>query len=316
MSRLSVECILDLVAIRRNGRNVLDMLLTAAIVQANLAEINRRADLQMTYADVGAVVPDELRRPIHLLAIANSLGAPFETVRRRVKAMVDDGLCRLGPDGVIIPAEVLTSPVNVATGLRAYERMRTFYYQLMDAGLLADLPPPSVGLTADATPLRAVGRLLFDYVLRVVDTLGPITPDLLDRLIFLEIFRENVEGFPVEVVGGDTLEARDMVPDADRRPIVIRTLADRLGLPLETVRRHVAALVAEGVCERRETGLIVPSTALGRPPVRAAIQANAANLHRLFAGLSQLGVLRLWDAMRPESGGPVSGRQGLGDQTP
>lgn len=309
LSRLSVECILDLIAIRRDGRHVLDMLLTAAIVQANLVEVSRRADLQMTYAEVGAVVPDELRRPIATLAIANSLGAPFETVRRRIKAMSDDGICRLGPHGVIIPAEVLVSPRNVATGLQAYERMRAFYYQLMDAGLLGELPPPSVGLAVGAAPLRAVGRLLFDYLLRVTDTLSPVTPDLLDRLIFLEIFRENVEGFPIEALGGDTLEAHDMVPDRQRRPIVVRTLADRLGLPLETVRRHVAGLLDAGMCERRDEGLIIPAATLARPQMRAAIEANVVNLHRLFAALSQLGVLRLWDGLRPGSGDPVGGVQ-------
>jgi len=197
-----------------------------------------------------------------------------------------------------VPASVLSTPETLASGLLAYERMRAFYYQLGDVGLLGELPRPSVSLPADAVPLRAMGRLTADYVLRIVETLVAITGDVLDALIFLEVFRENVEHLPIEMPHGETLEPRDMAPDAVRTPVAVLTLAARLGLPAETVRRRVATLVEAGVCERHKGGVIVPAEAMGRPAVQAAIVANAANLQRLFAALAQLGVLSLWDSQR------------------
>lgn len=297
-SRLSVAFLLDLIHIRRRGRHVLDMLLSVAVIQANVAEISRRADLQIAYSEFGDPPPDELRRPISQSALANSLGLPFETVRRRVKAMAADQLCLIVDGGVIVPAAVLSAPENMVSGLAVYERMRAFYEQIDSLGLLHDLPRPSVALPGDAAPLRAMGRLTADYVLRVVETLVAITGDVLDALIFLEVFRQNIGHLPVQLPQGETLEARDMAPDDLRRPVSMLALAARLGLPAETVRRRIIQLVEADICERHKGGIIVPARAMARPAVQAAIVANAANLQRLFAGLAQLGVLDLWDRMR------------------
>ena len=51
------------------------------------------------------ILPDELRRPVSILAISNSLRLPYETVRRHAAALEKDGLCRrVGRQGVIVPA--------------------------------------------------------------------------------------------------------------------------------------------------------------------------------------------------------------------
>ena len=122
--------------------------------------------------------------------------------------------------------------------------------------------------------------------------------DVMDGLLVLEIFRSNVEHLPTDVRGGAGFAAADMVSDSLRRPIAAMNLANRLGLPQETVRRHVAGLMARGFCVRVLGGLIVPAETMAQPALQSALAANAGNLQRLFGALSQLGVLQVWDSVR------------------
>lgn len=42
---------------------------------------------------VQGVFPDEMRRPVSILSVANFLGLPYETVRRHMHKLVEDGWC-------------------------------------------------------------------------------------------------------------------------------------------------------------------------------------------------------------------------------
>lgn len=299
--RLAVGLLLDLIDIARNGGHVLDTLLAGVIIHANVRDILRRADLQLEFSEKDELPSDDMRRPVTMHALATSLQLPFETVRRRVRAMARDGVCRFVDGGVIVPAAVLSAPQYYADAFRAYERIRAFYYLVDDLGLLPDLPRRTVELAPGVFPIRAVGRLLGVYVLRVTETLAPIG-DLLDGLCWLEIYRSNVEALPVDLpAGGANLAGPDDVPhDGLRKPIAVTALAARLGLPQETVRRRATGLIARGACARVAGGLIVPGQALERPELSAVLAENAANLQRLYGALAQLGVLQVWDSIRPE----------------
>src|SRR5665213_1096449 len=109
-NRLAMAYLLDAIAVFRGGEHLLDALLTSAISQANVAPITRQADLQVTYAAPEAPPPDDMRRPVSINALATSLGLPFETVRRRVRGLLDRGTCESVGGGVIVPTRVVTSP--------------------------------------------------------------------------------------------------------------------------------------------------------------------------------------------------------------
>jgi hypothetical protein len=302
-SRLTAAYLLDTVSIVRAEGHVLDTLLASAIIQANVAEIQQHADLQVQYAESDALPTDEMRRPVSMNALAASLGVPFETVRRRVGAMVKSGHCAFVDGGVIVPTAVLAQPQYYVQAFHGYERLRAFYYQLRDLGLLPDLPPPSVDLAGGTFPVRAVSRLAGSYVLRIVELLGSAgnlaEGDLVDALILLEVFRSNVEHVPPDQRGGEGFETGDMIRDDQRRPVAVSALAHKVGLPLETVRRRVAALMARGACRRVSGGLIVPAEVLANPVLHRSLAGNAANLARLFGSLSRLGVLQVWDSLPP-----------------
>lgn len=77
-----------------------------AIASANM-EIVRRMDMSTeTFASSSGVPPDTMRQPVSVYALSKSLGLPYETTRRYVASLIEDGLCvRVGKrGGVIVPA--------------------------------------------------------------------------------------------------------------------------------------------------------------------------------------------------------------------
>ncbi|THD79952.1 MAG: ArsR family transcriptional regulator [Phenylobacterium sp.] len=166
---------------------------------------------------------------------------------------------------------------------------------------MPDFPPPTVELSAELAPLRAVARLSTDYVLRVVETVMSALGDLLEGLILITVVRCNTEHLSASQRGGAGTTPQDFVTDSLRRPVRVSTIAWRLGLPMETVRRHAAGLVDRGLCVKTRGGLIAPAEALARPAFIQFMAENLINLHRMFAGLAQLGVLQAWDDLNPRS---------------
>lgn len=287
IGRLSVAYLLDMIAIARGDGHPMDTLLASAIIQANVAELIQRPD---GLVETDELPTDDMRRPVSVSAVATSLNLPFETVRRRVSRMVRDGFCQAVDGGVIVPSAALSGPKHFADAFRGYERLRAFYYELRDHGVLGDLPAPAVELSANNFPVRTVTRLVGAYILRVIETMG-LHGDLIDGLILMETFRSNVEHLPADRPG--------MIADHERAPISANALAVKVGLPAETVRRRTAALTASGVLVRVRGGLTLPSATLTDPRVLSPFAANASNLQRLFATLSRLGVLRVWDQLQP-----------------
>jgi hypothetical protein len=296
---LSMGFVLDVVSLTRGDGHLVDILLLTSIVQANVAAIFRRADMNLAYAELGSAPPDSLRRPVSVNALASSLRLPFETVRRRVRKLAAQDLCRMVEGGVIVPQSVLTAPTYLTNAFAAYERLRTLYYELRDRGVLGPLPPPTVAFAEGQAPVRAVARLTSDYVLRVIDDLMTLAGGPLNGFILLGVFRGNIEHLGPDAPQRKAVAPDQPLPDVVRRPVRLSAVAARAGLPPETARRHVADLIQRGLIMKLPDGLVVPGDALGSAPIIGFIENNQANLQRLLAGLSQLGVLELWDGLRP-----------------
>lgn len=79
-----------------------------SIIQANTAEL-RTSKGDHDY-DTGNHLPDDsLRTPVSVYAIAKQLALPYETVRRHIARLVEDGRCtKAGPRGrIIVPASAI-----------------------------------------------------------------------------------------------------------------------------------------------------------------------------------------------------------------
>lgn len=119
--RLSVGYFLRFIEVLSDvaGRNLVQSIILLAIMGANVGALDSDPEASRRFAGIGDIPPDALRRPITVYALAASLGLPYETVRRQVHKMIDQGLCeRIGDEGVIVPARVLEGPQM----LKAVER--------------------------------------------------------------------------------------------------------------------------------------------------------------------------------------------------
>jgi len=298
VGRAALAYLLDVIAISRDGRHPLDALLIGTISQANVAPVSARADLQIALATAEAPPSDDMRRPISINALATSLRLPFETVRRRVHGLQRAGYCRIEPAGVIIPTEVLITENYLSLAFQAYERLRAFHGELSNLGALTGLSPTTVEHDQGFLPLRAAARVATDYVLRAMDLAVAEFGDLVTVLLLMEIVRSNTEHLGLSPEPPQMVDGGGRLLDAHRRPAPLSRVAKRIGAPHETARRHVVPLLETGAVQRVRGGLVVPAATLAQPPTMRFMGGNAMHLRRMFAALSQLGVLAVWEAMQ------------------
>jgi len=296
--RLANAFALDLVKLGGLGRDVVDALLLAAISQANVAQITRSPELQRQYATLNQPPPDELRRPVSISAVANSLQIPFETARRRITALAELGVIQTVPRGVIIPTAPQTSPLYRMVSEAHYKLVRDLYFRLRGIGLLDDLPRPnSPAFESENPPVRLVIRLSADYILRLAEPLTEHLGDLVSGLIMMQVIHANTEDLPDSEGGDDDVDwsPGSFVLDNLRKPVRAAAVSERLRMPQETVRRHLARLVEADRCERIKDGYVVTGRILARQPFIQFMVDNQSHLHRLYAGLADFGVLSEWE---------------------
>jgi hypothetical protein len=120
--------------------DLMGALIFAAIVQANVRPISNDPKLAKTYGQMDSIPPDELRSPVSVNAVAESLKIPYETTRRHVNKLIKDGWCvKVGTRGVIVPASVIASPTMLKAGMQQYSHLMHFLGQLRDIGFLDQL---------------------------------------------------------------------------------------------------------------------------------------------------------------------------------
>jgi hypothetical protein len=291
IARLSLSFTLDQVAAGLAGLAPLDALLVLAVNQANIAPLTRDPAARRAYGDLAHAAPDEQRRPASVNAMANSLGIPFETTRRRLKRLEAQGVCAILPGaGVVIPESFLTSPAYLESVMAAHNRLIGFYGRLLDGALLDPLPPTNYDVD-DGVPLRGAARLISDYLLRAIDGVLREAGDVISAITLLAVLVAAIEDAPwPPQVDAETA----LTPF---RAVSVAELGRRLHLPGETARRHVAQLIDAGLCRRTDQGVTIPQDLLARPAIQHIADDHAASVQRLFAGLAERGVVAAWEQM-------------------
>jgi hypothetical protein len=260
-------------------------LLAQAINTANTAHFNTRSEEWGRRAiGSGLSFPDEMRRPISVSGLAASTGLPLETTRRVVKRLIASGECVRVDGGVIIPMETLQRPAIAHAVIANVGYVMRFVRDLQAAGFVADvLPWPQQGEdeVSDTFDARVLGRLSAEYLLRALRLLIDTYGDIRDGILAHTIVTANTSH--LDVRGGDGwryARVDQTPPDEARRPISVARLAESLGLPFETARRHVRRLMDAGVCTRVEGGLIVPQAVLDRPEAARSALANVGYVRK------------------------------------
>jgi len=288
VAHASLAYVRDNVQISCGGGDLLGTLLFTAILDANMAPLNRDPELRVRYGTLEDSCPDELRRPVSINAIAQSLHVPFETARRRVRQLAEAGDCVIVPQGVYVPRSAVTSPAYKAIQAARYDRVRAFHGDMRRLGVL---PPEPAGPPPEDPLIRAVNRVVSEYMLRACNALIELTGDMLGSLVLMEMALLNLADLPSE-----QLAAWAEAPLQLGQPAPGTVLSARLRISPETVRRHILSLEADGFCRRLPRGLVAMAPPPARVELARLIEANLANVQRLFARLRELGVTASWEA--------------------
>lgn len=120
----------------------------------------------------------------------------------------------------------------------------------------------------DLNVTRFVNRLGLDLFIRTAVALSELFDgDALRGLIFVSAAHLNVTHLNSPRVL-NPLASDGLFPDTLRRPTSAYAVAKFLGLPRETVRRHLLALVESGFCTRVEdNGYVITGDTLRKPQI-------------------------------------------------
>ncbi|MBS0409826.1 MAG: hypothetical protein JSR86_07920 [Proteobacteria bacterium] len=140
MARLATDFVLRSLqlAAKQHDGDLIMAIVAAAIVSANTAHLNPIAGAPARHTDLDDVAPNEARRPVSVLAIAGSLGLPFETTRRYVNRLIASGQCRRVKGGVLANAEALSTPANNAVIVGNAANVRRLFRDLRRGGVTLD----------------------------------------------------------------------------------------------------------------------------------------------------------------------------------
>lgn len=158
---------------------------------------------------------------------------------------------------------------------------------MSDQQNIRDPSSEAVPSAAAAQQSRLVARLSAEFILRSLQAAAAAHGgDLTRAVVAAAIVAANTSHLNAGDGGGDTAPT-----DADRRPVSVLAISQSLGLPFETTRRKVNALIADGVCRRARGGVIIPTETLLSPENASVMQENVVNLRRFLSGLRRAGAI-------------------------
>jgi hypothetical protein len=140
VNRLSVDYILRSVRLisEHAGGDLMAGLVLRAIVAANAGYLDQDARTFGQYAALDDAPPDDVRRPVSILAVAGSLGMPYETTRRYVIKLQKAGLVIKVRGGVLAPSSGMLRPMDAETMLANVANLHRLCKSLKRAGFALD----------------------------------------------------------------------------------------------------------------------------------------------------------------------------------
>ncbi len=110
-----------------------------AILQANLGPLMEDPALSARYASVDTIVPEDLRRPISVHALAGALHMPYETTRRSVGRLIDKGFVkRVSHSGILACSDKVEEPSQKRLVEQQYQDTLRMVGQLRRGGIDLD----------------------------------------------------------------------------------------------------------------------------------------------------------------------------------
>lgn len=211
--------------------------------------------------------------PTSAHALAASLGRPYETIRRHVNALIDDGLCVRHGNRIHVTAEGLRRPRIAHLTRWSHDCFVRFIESMATAG--ETLPPPRPG-----TPYEMANgvRTAVDIMLAILQTNREHYANWLDLILFSTVIAANCRN----------RRAADFLSHADR-PVSSRAVARMIGVTPVTAHRHLSAMTVTGQLVRTHGGFRVNGAWLADPTSQAVSDASLQNIRRLLGGLAAQG---------------------------
>jgi hypothetical protein len=244
-------------------------------------------------ANAEGVYPNELRRPISIARLADSAGLPFESVRRIVQRLLDYGVCQRVDGGLIVPSSTVQWPQTVRAVTANVGYLRRFAHDLKAVGLVEEAPAAATPSTRpyDVATAQSLVTLSMEYVLRALQLLAETYGDIRLGIVAQTIVTANTAHLDTRTGEGWRYAGIDAPPpDEKRKPVSVARLAESVGLPYETMRARVRALLRAGTCVRVEGGLIVPMAVLETPAGMRAMLTNIQYVRKLLRDLHGVGL--------------------------
>lgn len=160
--RVALEASLHFLNLLREGCRVFrieatDVLLMYAVLTANTAHVTARLE-ELGLEAAPTPIPDEERRPVSAYRLAQDLRAPYETVRRHVRRLVDQGLLVDAADGgVYAPARNHLRPEIRDGVVMIVAEVRRFVGALSTITPLPLVEPATAAADADSARRTAQG---------------------------------------------------------------------------------------------------------------------------------------------------------------
>jgi len=291
--RINIRLNLDVIQATSDALNgdLEKSLIFAAISAANVGQVDDDPVLTRQYAHTS--VPDDLRRPIRIQRVADSLGLPRETTRVKVNLLIDEGLLQTTRSGLLIS--------SAAMHVSRFEPMMRRYLGSLDRAIERLAITECAGLSLNErlhpAPFPAMWgsiRLATQHVLRgTVDLRSYTVPlSLLGSYLFLAMADQTAAHFSQ---GPDIIFADhdDPPPNSERRTVSASALAAKLAIPRETVRRNLKAMVSGGWLYQDNSGFGLPTTETNdqRARERSLQERSHADLSRLVRKLRNIGAI-------------------------
>jgi len=144
----------------------------------------------------------------------------------------------------------------------------------------------------DGANVRKIARLTSEYLISMVGLLTQSTGlDPTDILIVSAVSAANAAHLLDDPEKVDVYWSKGLpIPFEVRRPITSLAISESIGLPRETCRRRIKALVAMGRLERRPGGLMAIQEQSDPAQMAAMFVANAQLFRKLVRKLRKHGV--------------------------
>lgn len=271
--------------------DLVSSLLLPAISDANVGHLDADPDISRRHQALDAAYPDALRRPANALSIAQFLDIPRETARAKLAGMVAAGVLHRTGAGYVVPTSTLISEWFLPAVPRYLDSLNDFVVGL---GLIRAFGlRPGSRLAHPVWPVAwAAMRLSTSHVLRETAYARELTPGMSLTASYVLLTVCQCAGGQLRLPSqmparGGALAA--LGPTFG--PVRGSAVAARLGLPEETVRRHLKQLVVAGFLCRVPGGYDVVHDADSLPMWRMFQKRAQTNARQLIWRLTTTGVI-------------------------